>query len=163
MIQTVKVITEFQGEYRFLSNFYESPIIVTRRLPDGTIVQMSYRTNEHFYQAHKSATFLGHTAIAQAPTPGIAKRMGSSKGHKGFKIQMHPHWDDLKVGVMYIGLRLKYLQNRPLAEKLISTFPMELQEGNRWGDTFWGVDLRTGKGQNMLGKLHISIRHHLMG
>ncbi len=36
-----------------------------------------------------------------------------------------------------------------------------LQEGNRWGDTFWGVDLRTGKGENKLGKILMRVRKEL--
>jgi predicted NAD-dependent protein-ADP-ribosyltransferase YbiA (DUF1768 family) len=29
---------------------------------------------------------------------------------------------------------------------------------NTWSDTFWGVDLKTGKGDNNLGKLIMKIR-----
>jgi len=162
MIQTVKVVTEFQGEYRFLSNFYPSPFGVFKRLPDNSVVQMVYRTNEHFYQAHKARTLYQHTAIVNAPTPGIAKRMGSTKGHKGFKVDLHPQWNDLKLGVMYMGLRLKFHQNRNLCEKLIATHPMKLQEGNYWYDTFWGVDLKTGRGENNMGRLLMSLRLYFM-
>jgi len=34
--------------------------------------------------------------------------------------------------------------------KLLSTGNCEIQEGNYWGDTFWGVC--KGKGENNLGK-----------
>jgi predicted NAD-dependent protein-ADP-ribosyltransferase YbiA (DUF1768 family) len=37
-----------------------------------------------------------------------------------------------------------------------------IQEGNKWGDTFWGVDLKTGEGQNHLGKLIMDIRDELI-
>jgi hypothetical protein len=36
-----------------------------------------------------------------------------------------------------------------------------LVEGNRWGDQFWGVDLRTGLGENHLGKILMKVRDEL--
>lgn len=35
---------------------------------------------------------------------------------------------------------------------------MPLVEGNSFGDTFWGVDARTGKGENHLGKILMKVR-----
>ena len=34
----------------------------------------------------------------------------------------------------------------------------ELIEGNTWHDTFWGVDLKTGEGENHLGKILMALR-----
>ena len=36
-----------------------------------------------------------------------------------------------------------------------------LEEGNTWHDTFWGVDAKTGEGQNHLGKILMKIREEL--
>ena len=36
-----------------------------------------------------------------------------------------------------------------------------LVEGNRWGDTCWGVDTRTGRGENHLGKILMNVREEL--
>ena len=49
-----------------------------------------------------------------------------------------------------------------LAEKLISTHPNQLVEGNTWGDRFWGVDLKTRLGQNRLGRLLMILRDGLI-
>lgn len=38
---------------------------------------------------------------------------------------------------------------------------MYIQEGNYWGDTFWGVDLKKREGENNLGKLVMEIREKL--
>ncbi len=36
-------------------------------------------------------------------------------------------------------------------------------EGNHWGDTCWGVDNRTGQGENHLGKILMQVREELQG
>lgn len=41
---------------------------------------------------------------------------------------------------------------------LIATGDAILREGNHWGDRFWGVDARTGEGENHLGRLLMELR-----
>ena len=36
-----------------------------------------------------------------------------------------------------------------------------LEEGNTWNDTFWGVHLKNGQGQNHLGRILMKIRTEL--
>ena len=36
-----------------------------------------------------------------------------------------------------------------------------LEEGNGWHDTFWGVDLKTGEGENHLGRILMQVREEL--
>ena len=43
-------------------------------------------------------------------------------------------------------------------QKLLNTGDAEIQEGNAWGDLFWGVDIITGEGKNKLGKRIMLIR-----
>ena len=40
---------------------------------------------------------------------------------------------------------------------------MTLEEGNRWHDTFWGIDQNTGKGENHLGKILMKVRDEIAG
>ena len=40
-----------------------------------------------------------------------------------------------------------------LAAALLATGDAVLQQGNTWGDRYWGKDLRTGEGENHLGRL----------
>ncbi len=44
---------------------------------------------------------------------------------------------------------------------LLATDDAVLQEGNRWGDRFWGVDLATGIGENQLGQVLMRKRRAL--
>lgn len=44
-------------------------------------------------------------------------------------------------------------------DALINTQDAYLEEGNKWGDTFWGTV--EGKGQNVLGNLLMEVRELL--
>ena len=54
----------FRGEYRFLSNFYEHPIVYQG---------VEFKTTEHAYQALKFSDPGIRQEIIDAPTPGKAK------------------------------------------------------------------------------------------
>lgn len=138
-------ITQFQGEYRFLSNFWKSPFKV-----DGYV----YPTNEHYYQAMKFKLSDIRDKIRNAHSPGMAKKIA----HRQPKQYMRENWDEIKLSVMKKGLQAKFHQNISLAQQLLLTTPAVLEEGNNWGDTFWGVDLKTGKGENHLGRLLMEVR-----
>ena len=56
--------------------------------------------------------------------------------------------------------RKKYLQES-LKSKLLSTGDCLLEEGNWWGDKFWGVDIKTREGENHLGKIIMQVREEL--
>ena len=57
-------------------------------------------------------------------------------------------------------IRRKFSQHPDLADKLVATGQKELQEGNNWGDTFWGIS--NGKGQNNLGIILMEVREELV-
>lgn len=139
----MKIINCFDGEFAFLSNFYNSPIE-----KDGIV----YPTNEHFFQAMKTLDNEERKRIAAAETPGKAKRMGRN-------VKLRPDWEECKYQVMKEGLTLKFLCHKELAEKLIATGDAQLIEGNWWGDTTWGIC--NGVGENHLGKLLMEIRGDL--
>lgn len=136
------MIAEFRGPHRFLSNFWPAEVAY-----DG----YKWPTVEHAYQAAKfprgSQPFL---AILFSPRPGDAKRFGQGPG-------MRPDWDRIKLGVMEDLLARKFA-HPALRTQLLATHPAKLIEGNRWGDTYWGVDLRTGRGENHLGRLLMALR-----
>ena len=69
----------------------------------------------------------------------------------------------VRLDIMENVVRAKFMQNPYLAARLVATGTMPLEEGNRWGDTFWGVDVRTGKGENNLGKILMKVRKELDG
>lgn len=143
------MINEFCGDNAFLSNFHPSPITV-----DGIL----YKTVEHAFQAAKTSDKAIKQAIADKPTPGQAKRAGGSRGIiKDFDPSK---WESVKVEVMERLLRLKF-QDPHLAAKLKATGDQTLVEGNTWNDTFWGICLKTGKGENHLGRLLVKIRSEI--
>ena len=141
------VIDKFDGQYAFLSNFYESPIT------DGTSI---FPTVEHYFQAAKTDTMPEYLAIAQAKTPGLAKRIGR-------QTHLRSDWESVKVQVMLDALRKKFAIPE-LREKLLATGDADLIEGTTWHDNYWGIctcDKCSGKGINMLGKLLRQVREEI--
>lgn len=132
-------IREFRGDYFFLSNFY----------PSGVERDRYYPTAEHAYQASKTLNKSLRVKIAKAPTPGRAKALGR-------RVPLRENWDAIKIEAMREVLRLKFEQNDELREKLINTYSRYLEEGNNWGDTYWGTV--AGKGENNLGSLLMELR-----
>ena len=115
------MINSFDGEFAFLSNFYESPI------SDGEI---TYPTVEHYFQAMKTPSIEEALEIAAAPTPGHAKRLGR-------KCQLRSDWEEIKIPVMRSALHKKF-SDLELKAKLLATGDQHLEEGNTWHDNFWG-------------------------
>lgn len=143
-----KPITEFSGDYRFLSNFYPVMIRCDR---DGIKVPGYYPSVEHAYQACKTVELSERVDVMRAVTPAAAKKLGR-------KVTLRPGWDDLKVEVMHELLRQKF-SYLDLGRSLLRTLDAELVEGNWWGDRYWGVC--EGKGKNVLGKLLMEVREEL--
>ncbi len=142
------MIDSFQGDNRFLSNFWPVPIVF-----EGVM----YNSVEHAYVAAKSLDPEFRQRIAASVKPGEAKRLGRG-------VSLRPDWEDVKLVLMEGFLRQKFAEpnlteTAYLAEKLLATGEQELVEGNHWGDTFWGVC--KGVGDNNLGKLLMKIRADL--
>jgi ribA/ribD-fused uncharacterized protein len=134
------MIFGFQGKYRFLSNFYPAPI---------RIRGVRYPTSEHAFQAQKTQSTNLRILISRCKTPGEAKQAGR-------QVALDPNWDSIKQKRMLQILRVKF-QDPILRQKLIKTLPHKLVEANRWGDKYWGTDMR-GNGKNKLGKLLQKVR-----
>lgn len=134
-------ITEFTGEYAFLSNFYECEF---RHFGDY------WKTVEHCFQAAKMENSVDYFKIRDADTPARAKKYGREG-------TMRKDWEDTKVNVMRDILRSKFAV-REMGIKLLATGDSYLIEGNRWKDFYWGVDLATKEGKNMLGLLLMEVR-----
>lgn len=140
----------FDGEFAFLSNFYESPIKY-----NGTVTMP---TVEHYFQAAKASEPLDFLKIAAADTPGQAKRLGR-------KCKLRADWEDVKMNVMREALRKKF-SDPELKAKLLATGDQRLKEGNTWHDNFWGVcycdRCQDIMAYNHLGKLLMELRTELM-
>ena len=142
------IIDKFENEYAFLSNFYPSPV-----QENG----ITYPTIEHYFQAQKTTVPFERVAIANAATPGQAKR-------EGRRITLRKDWERVKDDVMLQGLRLKFAIPE-LAEKLLTTGDAELVEGTTWHDNIWGncscPQCEDIPGENRLGKLLMQVREEI--
>lgn len=139
------MIKEFRGEFSFLSNFAKCPNGVT--MNDG----IKYPTSEHAYQAAKTKERDIRQQISKLSSPSEAKAFGK-------KIKLRYNWNKIRIEEMRKILINKFKQDPYLLTSLLKTENEELCEGNNWNDTFWGIDLKTGKGENNLGKLLMEIR-----
>ena len=139
------MITEFRDEYRWLSNF--APVKITYK-------GIEYASVEHAYMSAKSDDMEWKSKCADKQiTAGQIKRESKD-------IMLVDNWDEIKVDVMHECLIHKFNQE-PFRRKLLATKLEEIQEGNTWNDTFWGVDIKTGEGANMLGLLIMDVRDDL--
>ena len=80
---------------------------------------------------------------------------------KGRHVQLRPDWEDVKLSIMEEVVRAKFTQNEDLKALLLATGDSVLEEGNTWHDIFWGVDARTRKGENHLGRILMQVREEL--
>lgn len=142
------MIEQFRDEYRWLSNFMDCEIEY-----EGTV----YNSVEHFYVAMKTTDPEIRKEISELETAGKAKRFGRKLEKDGL---LREDWDDIKVSIMKYAIEQKYSQE-PYKTLLIETGDEEIQEGNTWDDTFWGVDLETKKGRNTLGKMLMKLREDI--
>ena len=139
------MISSFSGEFRFLSNFYEAPLLFDGR---------RYRNSEGAYQAAK---FIEEKQMDISPwqfeelTGAEAKKLARSQ--HGF---IRPDWKEVSLGVMIEVVHAKFTQNYGIRTWLVATFPHELIEGNTWHDYFYGVC--SGKGENWLGRILMAER-----
>lgn len=136
-------IDSFTGEYAFLSNFYNRPVLYNDKF---------YTTSEHAYQAAKTDIPSEMLFVEQQETPGKAKRAGKY-------VHLRHGWEDIKLQVMYDIVKSKFSRSPILKILLIYTGDVILEEGNTWGDVFWGTC--NGVGENHLGKILMRVREEL--
>jgi len=135
------VISSFRGAYSFLSNFFHAEVEM-----DG----MSFPTVEHAYQAAKTVSPRQRAMIRECSNPGEAKR-------RGRVVTLRKGWNDERLQVMEDLVRQKFSRHAKLRRKLLATGDEEIEEGNWWGDKFWGV--YKGEGENHLGKILMRVRY----
>lgn len=135
-------INSFSGMYGFLSNFHKLhvPIYDDHRL--------AYYSVENAYQATKSMDVADRRIIKDL-TPAKAKIAGR-------KVPLRQDWEIVDRLVMLDYLVQKFLHNPDLMLALHKTGNAVLEEGNHWGDTYWGTV--NGRGDNHLGRLLMQVR-----
>jgi len=150
MTRQQPTIDKFDGEYRWLSNFYPVTIEWAGR---------TFKTLEHAYQACKAEVDEDLDRIAALKTPGQAKRAGQKLKKQGL---LRANWPYVRLTMMEHLLRKKFAFGTTLWHQLMATGDAEIIEGNPWHDTFFGVcqrdDCDCPPGENHLGKLLMQIR-----
>jgi ribA/ribD-fused uncharacterized protein len=151
----MKKISSFTGKYSFLSNFYKSTFLYR---------DIEFATSEHAFVFEKDGN--KHRFILQCQgvllehfsfdeffwmSPGNAKRLGRN-------IALRSNWDSIRLDMMKDILSAKF-SAKSMENLLLDTGDAYLEEGNNWGDKFWGVC--NGVGENHLGKLLMSLRDEI--
>lgn len=140
-------IKSFQGEYRWLSNFWLHPI---------TVFGYECKSVEHGYQAMSTFDEATRQKILSFSTAAEAKE---ERKREGFSLRKD--WAEKKLSVMrsLIAEKFSMETNHELAYKLYLTRPYKIIEGNTWGDNYWGEF--NGQGANNLGQLHMERRSYI--
>lgn len=133
------MINEFKGEYAYLSNFYMCLVEYK-----GII----YSNNEAAFQAQKTFDEKLKKQF-EGLGPIEARNLGKS-------IKLRTDWEEIKDQIMYEICTAKFTQNPDLMDALVNTGKRPLEEGNHWGDQYWGTV--NGIGKNKLGKILMRIR-----
>ena len=137
-------ITEFQGEFRWLSNFF--PVQIEY---EGLI----YPSVEHAYQAGKLIN-IEDRKLFLIMSAGQAKKLW--RNYPTYNLT-----EEFRLNLMYQLLSIKFNQE-PFKSLLIATGDCYIQEGNRFGDTFFGYCLKTNQGKNHLGQMIMNIGEKLL-
>jgi len=135
-----------QSGYEFLSNFKAVKVRF-----EGN----EYDSVEHAYQASKSMALEWRLFCMNASSPAEVKKAAKA-------ISVRPDWKSVRLSIMRNLLDQKFNQE-PYSTWLLNTGEQYIQEGNYWGDTYWGVDLTKTPvvGENKLGEMLMDIRDRL--
>lgn len=134
----------FDGNYAFLSNFYNCMVEY-----DGLL----YMNSEAAFQAAKTMDKKMRKVFTEL-SPSSAKYLGRH-------VELRSDWEDVKDNIMYEIVYNKFSNDLDLRNLLHDTGDAELIEGNWWNDKYWGVC--NGEGQNKLGKILMRVRDELNG
>jgi len=142
-------ITEFKGDYRFLSNFYNHPFEY-----DGLI----YYNAEAAFQAQKCRNLEDKIKYTQIRNPVVAKRKGKTEPN------LPENWSVISYDIMREILKAKFSVPE-LRDLLKATGTSLLIEGNRWHDNRWGActceKCKLKEHENRLGKILMEIRDQI--
>jgi ribA/ribD-fused uncharacterized protein len=145
-------VEQFQGENRYLSNMYVLPHGLKLE-PDGPVAP----TAENPYQAAKFVHHEDRMRVLNQPDGIAAKKTAHQMERDG--VEIRPDWSEAKLELMQRLVAMKFDQNPELAGRLVATGDEHLEEGNRWGDRYWGVSpVGSGKGMNYLGEILMDTR-----
>lgn len=151
---TDKIHTFTLDETRFLSNFY--PYKKGGKFDNELRIEydgLVFDCTENAYQAARTNDIELKTKISQMNPYDVVKML------KAGEVPTKENWDNEKLEVMYDLALQKFSKHPLLKRRLLDTGDAILEEGNTWGDVFWGVC--DGSGENNLGKILMRVRANL--
>lgn len=151
-----KIETFTRPETRFLSNFYPYKNKQGDKYPEKVSVffeGIEFDCTENAYQAAKTLDLSLRKKFSKM-TPFETKKYWLGK-----EDQIRPDWNEIKFSVLRDLNFQKYYNSPQLSKMLLDTKDAVLEEGNTWGDVYWGIC--NGVGQNNLGKILMEIRQTL--
>ena len=144
--QISKAINSFSGRYFFLSNLYQN---VTAY--DG----MYYQSAESAFQASRCRVPYDRRIFAELD--------GIGNGYQAKELirQLYckDEYTEQSVVDMIDIISDKFYRNPELMDRLLATGDADIINCNDWHDSFWGVDNRTGEGNNWLGLILQTVRN----
>lgn len=137
------MINSFRGYHAWLSNMYECKV---------EFMGHKFKSVENAYMYAKNPNDLEWLNKCLTMSPGDVKKASKM-------IKLRDDWENVKLAIMYNLLKQKFAQE-PFRTNLIETRNENIVEGNRWNDTFWGVDIKSSPniGENWLGRLIMDVR-----
>lgn len=125
-----------------------------------------YPSTENFYQAMKydEGDYLNpyNDGVMNVRKYISLLRPERSKQFSRDNFMTSTKFEENKLEIMRYAQRQKYRQE-PFRSKLLATGDAYLEEGNWWGDRFWGCDIKTREGENNLGKIIMEVRNEIQG
>jgi len=133
-------------EYVWLSNMYMTVFTDKNNF--------TWRGVESYFQAHK--------CHCEDDFYNIMKMDCFSARKYGRSIQMRDDWHEIKLRVMTDAIRLKFIHEEFLKQKLLDTSGEDLEEYAPWDTkgSYWGIDAH-GCGDNHTGKILMKVRGEL--
>ncbi len=152
------VIIKFDGNMRFLSNFARCKVTLPAETTRQVMFpELEFSSVENAYMAWKTDCIAWRNRI-QAATPGQAKKMSRLPD---FPLRKD-YSDQGRLDIMKILIAQKFSVDNPEPrQKLLRTGDATIMEGNDLGDTFFGVCLNYGYGQNNLGRIIMEERRKI--
>jgi ribA/ribD-fused uncharacterized protein len=171
-------VLRFAGPDRIGSNMYAARVrwgdAVTpeREWPCNELPYMVAKTLDPAARASLVAQF--DRAVAAARNNGKSEAEAVEIGARTVKkasrgLTLRPDWDTVKLEIMRALVLDKARRNPEVGDWLVATGNGHIQEGNTWGDVFWGVALtdmpargiKAGQGQNHLGRIWMEVRDRI--
>lgn len=145
----MRATPNFDNEFTFCSNFAACEIEYNGH---------KYKTTEHAFQAAKADNEEERQWVADAATPGEAKR-------RGRQVHLRKDWEVVKDQIMLDIIRIKF-QNPDMRWRLVKSRDWILCENNYWHDNYWGnctcERCQDIFGQNRLGNILMQVREEVI-